>query len=406
MKKTVVLGVTSGIAAFRSVELVKLLRRDGLEVFVVMTPHATRMVEPLAFEKASEHKVYSELFEEGFDSKKVLSTRKVDHIELADKADVLVIAPATANIIAKLAHGLADDFLTTAVLATTAPIILCPSMNVHMWNNPIVGENIGVLRKRGYSIVEPESGMLACGYQGKGRLAHIETIKEEVMRWITYRSFFKGTNVLVTAGGTIEPIDDVRSITNRSSGKMGVAIAEECFVQGANVLLLRAMSSVQPRYVITERTFHTAQDLLTLLKTYIHRYDILYHTAAVSDFTPAKKIKGKVSSKEGFALLLKPQIKIIDEIKTLNPKIKLIAFKAEWGLSEDALVRRAFQKLKESRADIIVANDISKNDRGFEADTNEVFVVSLDGSRKKISLRSKREVAKELIDYLREQLHL
>ncbi len=406
MKKTVVLGVTSGIAAFRSIELVRLLKREDVDVFVMMTAHATRMVNPVQFEKASGHKVYSELFEQGFDYKDVLKTRKVDHIELADKADVVVIAPATANIIAKLAHGLADDFLTTTALATTAPIILCPSMNVHMWNSPIVGENIGVLRKRGYSIVEPESGMLACGYQGKGRLAHIQTIKEEVMRWLPYRSSLKGINVLVTAGGTIEPIDDVRFIANRSSGKMGVSIAEECFVRGANVLLLRAAGSVQPGYVIAEKIFHTAQDLLTLLKTSVHRYDILFHTAAVSDFTLTKKIKGKVSSKEGFRLELKPQVKIIDQIKKLNPKIKLIAFKAEWGLSEDALVRVAYQKLKESRADIIVANDISRNDRGFGVDMNEVFMVFPDGSSKKISLRSKREVAKELIDYLTEQLHI
>lgn len=398
MKKTVVLGVTSGIAAFRSIELVGLFKREDVDVFVVMTAHATRMVDPFDFEKASGHNVYSELFEQGFDYKNVLNTRKVDHIELADKADVLVIAPATANVIAKLAHGLADDFLTTTVLATTAPIILCPSMNVHMWNNPVVQENVGVLRKRGYSIIEPESGVLACGYHGKGRLAHIETIKEEVMRRLTYRSLLKGINVLVTAGGTIEPIDDVRSITNRSSGKMGVAIGQECFLRGANVLLLRAASSVKPGYAISEETFYTAGDLLSLLKTYAPRYDILFHTAAVSDFTSMKKMKGKISSKKGFVLTLKPQVKIVDQIKTLHPKIKLIAFKAGWALSEADLVKSAYKKLQEIHADMVVANDVSQKDRGFEVDTNEVFIVFSDGSSKKISLRSKQEIARELVD--------
>lgn len=400
MKKTVLLGVTSGIAAYKTLDLVKNLKTENIDVFVIMTKHAAQMVNPNDFEKASGHKVSIKLFEKDFDYRNILKKRKVDHIELADLADVMIIAPATANIIAKLAHGIAEDFLTTTVLAVTKPIIICPSMNTNMWNNLIVRENVAKLKTLGYQIIEPTSGMLACGYEGEGRLADIEGIKNEILSSLQYTKSLAGKKVIVTAGGTIEKIDDARVIANRSSGKTGIAIAEECYKRGANVLLLRAKNSVKPRYLIKEKTFETTDDLLKLVKKYTPNYDSFYHTAAVSDFTVKEKINSKLSSDQKINLTLKPQVKILDEIKKINPKIKLIAFKAESNLKEKELINVALQRLKKANADAIIANDIGKIDRGFEVDTNEVYIILPDGKTKHLPLATKKEIAKNIVDFL------
>lgn len=398
--KTIVLGVTSSIAAYKSLDLVKELRKEGLDVFVIMTAKAAKMVSPDAFKKASGHKIAIELFEKGFNYKKILQARKVNHIELADKADILVIAPATANVIAKLAYGFADDFLTTTALAISAPIIICPSMNVNMWNNPIVQENISKLREQKFHIVEPDSGMLACGYEGVGRLANIKTIKNEILAQLNYTNSLKGKKIIVTTGATMEKIDDVRYITNRSSGKMGIAIAQECNLRGANVLLLRAKNSVKPRYSIKEEQFTTSGELFSLVKKHVKNYQYFYHAAAVSDFSVKNKYPGKLSSKQSVSISLKPQIKILDQIKKLNPKIRLIGFKAEYTSNEKKLIRAARKKIKESHADVVIVNDVSQKDRGFEVDQNEVHIVSSDGSIKHLALSSKKEIAEKIVDYL------
>lgn len=402
MKKTVVLGVTSGIAAYKTLELVKQLRDEHLEVFVVMTKSATQMISQEEFKKASGHKVFTELFEKDFDYKKILKAREVEHIALADKADVMIIAPATANSVAKLAHGIADDFLTTAALAITAPIILCPSMNVNMWHNPVVQENISKLKMLGYIIINPTAGMLACGYEGVGRLAETHDIKKETLHQLTRVASLKGKKIIVTAGGTIEKIDDVRFIANRSSGKMGIAIAEACYERGADVLLLRAKNTPMPRFHLNEKTYTTAGELLTLIKENVNSYDYFYHNAAVSDFKVKNELTGKLSSNESVTLELEPQKKIIDQIKEINSKIKLIAFKAEYESDVKKLKEAALEKLKESNTDAIVANDISRKDRGFESDNNEVLVVLKNGETKLFSLTSKKEIAGQLVDYIQE----
>lgn len=397
-QKTVVLGVTSGIAAFKSLELIKLLRQEDVDVFVVMTKSATKMVDPSEFERISGNRALSELFEPGFDYKKILATRRVEHVDLADSADVFAIIPATANIIGKLANGIADDYLTTTALAMTVPVLIAPAMNVHMWNNPLTAENIAKLKKVGYQIIDPEKGMLACGYEGKGRLVDVRKIKDEIMLQLRRTESLKGKKIIVTAGGTTEKIDDVRYITNRSSGKMGVAIAEACFLRGADVLLLRAKNAVAPRYLMKEETFTTAKELFALIKKHIGTYDYIFHAAAVSDFSIAGEYKGKMSSTKSVQLNLQPNLKILDQIKNINPKIHLIAFKAEYGLNEKELISVSLQRLHESGADAIIANDISKKDRGFEADTNEVFIVFSDGSSQYIPLTLKREVAEEIVE--------
>jgi len=400
MKKNILIGVTSGIAAYKVLDLIKLLKNEGHEVFVIMTKGATEMISPQNFEKASGNKVYVNLFEKNFDYREILERRKVEHIDLADKTDVMVIAPATANIIGKLAHGIADDFLTTTALAVTSPIIICPSMNVNMWGNPIVQENLNKLKSIGYQIIEPTAGMLACGYEGMGRLENVEIINKEINELLERTESLKGKKVIVTAGGTIEKVDEVRYIANRSSGKMGVAISEECYLRGADVLLLRAKNSITPRYLIKEKIFETSKDLMNLIKENIKNTDFFYQVAAVSDYKVKQKFEGKLSSKKSITLKLIPQIKIIDQIKKLSSKTTLIAFKAEYGLSEKLLIKEGQRKLKESKADFVIANDVSRKDRGFESDNNEIYIISANGSVKKIPLASKREVAKQIVDYL------
>lgn len=400
MKKTVLIGISSGIAAYKTLELIKRLKKEDIEVFVIMTENTTKMVSSMDFERASGNKVYTTLFEKGFNYKNILISRTVDHIALADKTDLMVIVPATANTIAKLSHGIADDVLTTTALAVTAPILVCPSMNVNMWQNPAVVENVSRLRTLGYQIIEPAEGMLACGYTGKGRLENVEVIKDEVLQQLKRSQSLKGKKIIVTAGGTKEKIDDIRYIANRSSGKMGVALAEECYLRGGSVFLMRANSSVKPRFAIPEATFDTADELFTLVKKNISTCDVFFHVAAVSDFGVENKIEGKISSKKDITLKLKSRKKIIDQIKKLNPKTFLIAFKAEYGKSEKTLVTIARKKLLESNADIIVANDISRKDRGFGADTNEVYIVSKNREYKKIPLNLKRDIASSLVEFI------
>jgi phosphopantothenoylcysteine decarboxylase/phosphopantothenate--cysteine ligase len=400
MKKNIIIGVASGIAAYKVLDLIKLLKNEGNEIFVIMTKSATEMISLKDFERASGNKVFVNLFEKNFDYREVLKRRKVEHIELADKTDVMVIAPATANIIGKLAHGIADDFLTTTALAITAPIIVCPSMNVNMWNNPIVQENIAKLKSVGYQIIEPACGMLACGYEGVGRLEDIQIISDEVLKQIQRANSLNGKKIIITAGGTIEKIDEVRYITNRSSGKMGVALAEECYLRGADVLLLRAKSSVKPRYLIKEKIFETAEHLFILVKKNIKNADIFFQVAAVSDYKIEQPFKGKLSSKKSLNLKLVQQIKIVNKIKKISPKTVLIAFKAVYGLGEKLLIQEGFKKLKESNADVVIANDISRDDRGFESDNNEVYIISANRRVKKIPLTSKREIAKKVVRYI------
>jgi phosphopantothenoylcysteine decarboxylase/phosphopantothenate--cysteine ligase len=397
MKKNILIGVTSGIAAYKILDLIKLLKNGHYEVFVIMTQSAVKMFSKKDFEKISGNKVFTDLFEKDFDYKKVLKTKKVEHIDLANRCDLMVIAPATANIIGKLASGIADDFLTTIALAFTKQIVVCPSMNVNMWNNRVVQENISKLKSVGYQIISPVTGMLACGYEGVGRLEDVEIINKEITKLLGKTDSLKGKKIIITAGGTVEKIDEVRAITNRSSGKMGIALAEECYLRGAEVLLLRSKKSVSPRYLIKEKIFETAEELLQLIKVNIKDTDIFFHVAAVSDFKIEKPFTGKLSSKKSITLKLIPQIKIINNIKQLSPKTKLVVFKAEYGLKEKELIEKCLKKLKESKADIIIANDISQKDRGFESNDNEVCVIFSDKKVTKIPLASKREVAEKLL---------
>lgn len=395
MKKHILLAVTSSIAAYKALDLVKKLQEENVDIEVIMTNSATKMIAPHAFETLLKKKIYTDLFEADFDYKEVLDTQKVEHIQLADNADLMVIVPATANVLAKLAHGIADNLLTTTALAMTRPIVIAPAMNVNMWNNPAVQNNIIILKSMGYIIIEPTEGMLACGYIGKGKLESVTTIYEEVKKQLENSKRLEGKKIIVTAGGTTEPIDDVRVITNRSSGRMGVALAEALYLQGADVLLLRAEHAIKPRYLLSEKTFTASEELSQLIQQYVPAYDAIFHAAAVSDFA-VEQHTGKFSSDIPHTLQLTPQSKIVEQIKSLNPAIRLFAFKAVAG--EKELLKKAKEKLETSHAEAVIANDVSGG-KGFEKDENEVTVVTKN-EVKKFVLKSKKEIAKEIIDYL------
>ncbi len=394
-----VLGVTGGIAAFKMLELVQVLKRQGLNVVVIETPSACKIVPPKEFKRVTANKVLTQLFEKDFNYQNILKARRVEHVDIAQSASLIVIAPATANVIAKLASGIADGYLTTTVLAATCPIMIYPSMNTVMWRNPITQKNITTLRSFGMQVITPASGVLACGTQGEGRLPPVASIANEVNTQLNHTNALRGKRILVTAGGTSEPIDSVRLLTNRSSGKMGVAIAEECFLRGADVFVLRSRTSILPRYSMKEYLFDSADDLEQLMKTHIPHVDICFHVAAVSDFS-IKATPTKLSSQKSHNLTLHPRHKIIDAIKKINPNIFLVAFKAEAGFTDTQLIKIAKEKLKESKADMVVANHIDRPNQGFGTDTNEVFIVSKENVTH-IPLATKHFVAQKILDLLK-----
>jgi len=396
----IIIGVSSGIAGYKVLDLIKLLKKRGYEVYIIMTENASKMFPSSSFEKASGNRIFISLFPKEFDYKNILKTRQVEHIKLASGADIIVIVPATANIIGKIANGFADDFLTTTVLATNAPILICPSMNTNMWNNPLVIENINKLKDAGYHILSPAIGKLACGTYGEGRLSEIGKIADEINTILKKKNRLRGKKIIVTAGGTQEAVDAVRVITNRSSGKMGIAIADESYLQGADILLIRAKNSVRPRYPVKEKFFESAKDLGNLIKKHIRGYDYIFHTAAVSDFIPEEKIDKKMDSSKSIILKLKSSPKICNYIKKWNPYVKLIGFKAVYKEKENDLVAKGFKKLKESSADYVMVNDVGEEDIGFSSDNNEVYVVSAKGLLMKIKKAPKKEVARQILEII------
>ncbi len=392
----IVLGISSGIAAYKIPELVKNLVKNGHDVQVIMTPKSAYLVDQKELERLTGNNVFIDLFNKHFSRETILKERKVDHIELAKQADLVVIAPATANTLANLAHGKADDFLTTTVLATRAPILVCPSMNDQMWLHGAVQQNIRTIQSYGYIVMTPEKGSLACGTEGIGRLPTIQTIANYIEKILQDKDSLKGKKIIVTAGATIEYIDDARIISNRSTGKMGVAIAEECYKKGADVILLRSNSSLPIYFPVKQDTFTTADELNKLLYTHISAVDIVIHTAAVSDFT-IKKIDGKIESTKEIMLRLTPAEKIINKLKKWKPTIQLIAFKAISG-SLQQNIEKINKVLQDSHADYIVVNDISRPDIGFESDENEVNIIDKMGNQKKIGKMSKQEIAGKILD--------
>lgn len=399
--KKIVIGVTGGIACYKVLDLVKELRNNGADVHIIMTENSMHFIDAKDFETASGNEVHTTLFHPKINYIEYIKRNKpIKHISLADIADLFLVCPATANIVGKIANGIADDLLSTSITATIAPVLICPAMNVKMWKNAIVQENVRKLKKLGYHFVEPEYGELACGYKGVGRLANLKRILGRIELLLKQRSDFKGKKVLVTAGATVEEIDPVRVITNKSSGKMGTSIAEQAFLRGADVFLLRGHNSIEPNYSIKEEKFGTVSDLFDKIRQRINNFDIIIHSAAVSDFAINNKKNTKIKSGKELHLELAPTTKIFEKLKKLNKKIVLVGFKAEHNIPDKKLIESAYNLLKSADADLVIANDVGKAKRGFDVDTNEIFVVDKNKKAVHIGLADKKVVADRLLDVI------
>ncbi|WP_019533651.1 bifunctional phosphopantothenoylcysteine decarboxylase/phosphopantothenate--cysteine ligase CoaBC [Paenibacillus ginsengihumi] len=385
--KTIVLGVCGGIAAYKAAALCSKLTQAGADVRVIMTESAAKFVAPLTFQTLSRNPVAIDTFDEKDPS-------VVAHIDLADRADLFLIAPATANMIAKIALGLGDDMLSTTALATTAPIFIAPAMNVHMYANPAVQHNMRILAERGVRFVEPGTGQLACGYVGKGRLAEPEQIAEAVAAFFRGGRPLAGKRVLVTAGATVERIDPVRYLTNDSSGKMGYVIAAAAAAMGADVTLITGKATAPlPGGVRTVRVESAAQMLDAVLDR-LDGQDIVIKAAAVADYRPAQTFEQKIKkTEEEMTLKLVKNPDILQAIGERKTRQLVIGFAAETHRVEEF----ALDKLRRKRCDLLVANDVTEPGAGFGIDTNIVRIFDANGLVEALPLMSKREVAERLL---------
>ncbi|ALS21554.1 MULTISPECIES: bifunctional phosphopantothenoylcysteine decarboxylase/phosphopantothenate--cysteine ligase CoaBC [Paenibacillus] len=393
--KTIVLGVSGGIAAFKAAALCSKLTQAGAEVRVIMTESAAKFVAPLTFQTLSRHAVYIDTFDEKDPS-------VVSHIDLADRADLVVIAPATANVIGKMALGLADDMLSTTLLATTAPIFVCPAMNVHMLAHPAVQANLQTLADRGVRFIEPGTGQLACGYVGKGRLAEPEEILAAIESFFNEKKPLRGKRVLVTAGATMERIDPVRYLTNDSSGKMGYAIAEQAARMGAEVTLVTGKATVAvPNGVKVIRTESTIEMMDAVLSA-MDEQDVIIKAAAVSDYRPAEQAPEKIKKTESEMML--KLVKNPDILQAVGERKKASQLVVGFAAETHNVEAFAIDKLKRKRCDLIVANDVTVPGAGFGTDTNVVNVYDANGLVLRLPLMEKREVAARLLAFIADRL--
>lgn len=388
----VILGVSGGIAAYKAAEIVRLLQERDLRVQVVMTRAAQEFVRPLTFAALSGDKVITGMFGASDGQPNVESA--VEHIAVAQSADALLVAPATADILAKFAHGVADDFLTTLFLATTAPVVVAPAMNVNMWENPATQANIATLKARGVRVVEPDAGYLACGMTGPGRLAANETVVAAVLEALGVRQDMAGETVLITAGPTREPIDPVRYLGNRSSGKMGYALAEAALRRGARVILVTGPTALTPPSAAEVISVETAGQMRQAVLDRLPTATIVIKAAAVADYRVKETAAQKIKRAGPRTLELEPTADILAEIgRRRSPGQVIIGFAAE---THDA-VANARKKLEAKRADAIVVNDVSRKDIGFDVDRNAVTIVTAAGAVH-VPEGSKMEIAHHVLD--------
>lgn len=386
--RKVIVGVTGGIAAYKAAELVRLLVKEGAVTRVAMTRHATKFVTPLTLETLSGNRVVADMWDP--------ETRPLDHITWGQESDLIILAPATANFIGKMAHGIGDDFLSTVVIAATARVLVCPSMNTQMYLSQAVQENLRILRARGYTIMEPGSGELACHTEGPGRLPEPEDIVEEARRLLS-RQDLSGLRILVTAGATLEPLDPVRYMSNRSSGKMGYALARAASMRGAKVTLVSGPTALKPPRDVALSRVKTAEEMRRVVLAECQQYDVIIKAAAVLDWRPKETAAHKIKKGRGvqtLELVENPDILAELGCSRGNRRCVLVGFAAE---TQD-LVANAQEKLKKKNLDLIVVNDVSREDAGFEADTNAVKIVYRDGPMEELPLMPKQEVADQLLD--------
>jgi phosphopantothenoylcysteine decarboxylase / phosphopantothenate---cysteine ligase len=393
----IALGVTGGVAAYKAAELVRRLQREKLDVQVVMTRGAQEFIAPLTFAALTGQKVITELFGENAVPANVESA--IEHIAVAQRIDLLLVAPATADILAKLAGGIADDFLTTLYLATKAPVIVAPAMNVNMWEHAATQKNIDVLRARGVRVVDPDEGYLACGMTGAGRLASIEAITSAVREVLGLRNDLAGITVLVTAGPTVEDVDPVRVLTNRSSGKMGYALAEAAIRRGAHVILISGPTELHPPAEADWVPVRSAEEMHRAVRDRAREANVVIMAAAVADYRPVapqtKKIK---RTEKHLTLELEPTTDILAELGRAKGARILVGFAAE----TDRVAESARHKLMAKGADIIVANDVTQEGAGFDADTNIVTMYLRDGREIPTPKMTKFDVANRILDCIAE----
>lgn len=393
--KTVVIGVSGGIAVYKTLDVVSRLRKLGVNVNVIMTKSATEFVTPLSFQSLSQNYVVCDMFEDP-------KTWDVEHISLAKRADVFLIAPATANVIGKIANGIADDMLTTTVMATKAKVLIAPAMNTNMYENPILQRNINTLKELGYNFVEPESGRLACGDTGKGKLVSPETIVDEVVKLLSKGQDLKGKSIIVTAGPTVESIDPMRYITNRSTGKMGYSIAKEAIERGADVTLITGPTNLTPPQNLKKLVkIESAKDMYEAVLENLDENDVVIKSAAVADYKPKNYSNKKIKkSDDDLVIELDRNKDIAQEIgKIKNNKI-LVGFAAE----TNDLIENASLKIKKKNIDFIVANDLTKEGAGFGVDTNIVKIIDKEGNITEYPKMKKEEVANIILDKIKELL--
>ena len=387
--KTVVIGVSGGIAVYKTLDVISRLRKLGVNVKVIMTKSATEFVTPLSFQSLSQNYVVCDMFEEP-------KTWDVEHISLAKAADVFLIAPATANVIGKIANGIADDMLTTTVMATKGKVLIAPAMNTNMYENPIVQRNISILKDLGYSFVDPESGRLACGDTGKGKLASPETIVEEVVKLLSVEKDLKGKSIVITAGPTVESIDPMRYITNRSTGKMGYSIAKKAIERGADVTLITGPTNLTPPQNLKKLIkIESAEDMYNAVVENLDENQVIIKSAAVAEYKPKtysdKKIK---KSDDDLVISLDRNKDIAYEIGKIKKDKILVGFAAE----TNDLIENAKGKIKKKNLDFIVANDLTKEGAGFGVDTNIVKIIDKNGDITEYPKMQKEEVANVILD--------
>ena len=390
--KRVIVGVTGGIAAYKAAELVRLLVKEGVRTKVAMTQNATRFVTPLTFEALSGNRVIAGMWD--------AETGAMDHIHWGQESDLVIVAPATADFIAKMAHGLGDDFLSTMVLAASAGILVCPAMNTQMFLNPVTQANLGLLKERGCAVMEPGEGGLACGTEGAGRLPEPEDILEEARKLLSPQDL-AGLRFLVTAGPTIEPLDPVRYMTNRSSGRMGYAIAGVAGMRGGAVTLVSGPTSLKPPRGVALERVNTAEEMRRAVLDGCRGFDVIIKAAAVLDYKPRERAAHKIKRKgreQTLELIENPDILAELGCDRDAGRRLLVGFAAE---TQDLLVH-AQEKLKKKNLDMIVANDVSRHDAGFEVNTNSVKVIYRDGRVEEWALMPKEEVAHRLLDRIKE----
>ncbi len=392
----VLLGVTGCIGAYKSAEILRLLQKSGVKVRVAMTRSATEFIQPLTFEALSGQSVIVEMYDRP-------SYAVIEHIALAREADLLLIAPATANILAKFAHGIADDFLSTLYLSNTNPVLIAPAMNVEMWSHPATQNNLKILRERGNLFVEPGSGYQACGEVGVGRLAEPEEIVARTLELLrtphsALRTDLKSEKIVITAGPTVEDLDPVRFITNRSSGKMGYALAEVAQLRGAEVTLICGPTKLSAPAGVEIIPVRSTREMYDAVMYEVHKSTVFIGCAAVADFRPAIRAEQKIkkNGQHSITLELEATEDIIAAVGALpNDQNRiLIGFAAE----SESLLSNAEKKLSSKNLDLIVANDITRTDAGFDVETNVATILRRDGTRHETALMSKRELADKVLD--------